>query len=1099
MEKFLKALFSMKMMVLAIIVFFLAIAIATFLESIFDIQTAKLYIYNAVWFEILLVFLALDLIANIIRYKMVRAEKIAMLSFHLSFIIILIGAGVTRYFGFEGLMLIREGQSVNFIYSGDPYLYYKLNDGKMQLQNAEKMYQSEVYPSHSTRVLKFPKHKNDIKMEVVRFQKNMVDSLVRSPKYKNDVLAIVTDGMKPNYLVKDSFILLNSEAGNPIPLSYDYEGTLPGIVITKKNDRFYVKSKFAMNSLPMAQMQQYRQSGENPPDSVFQKIATDTLVPFESGILYVVEGQQFVFKEHIRNAKLMMIKSPIKNAGQDLLDIKITDGNEIKLVQLSGGMSSIGEEIVFNFNGLTYQMSYGSTRIPLPFAIECKDFQLEKYPGSASPSSFASEVQIQDPEKNYFKDKRIFMNNVIDYRGFRFFQSSYDEDEKGTRLSVNHDYWGTNITYIGYLLMSIGMILSLFARSGRFADLIKKLKKIAERKKAHVAAILVFFTFGLNAQELNSNPNIETTNQAPTVQDDGHDHNSAENHEGHDHSQMESGEAQSFLPKEKYKGKLTVVSKEHAKKLENLIVQHYDGRFVPLQTVGTEVLNKLSRKDKYKDLSGVQVIIAIQMYFNEWIDEPIFYVSSKIKDSIHLDNYATLRDLVDDNGDFKWSKEYELAFRTKESLRDEFQKNIIKLMDHVQVLQMVLSWQYFKILPVEGDKLAAWHSPLEIDLEDKESLKAGITYINDLNTGMTKGDYSKADKSLEILKELQRKKGGDILPSQLKLDLEVSFNKMNIFKNSSYGYFTFGFILLLIWFIRIFTKPSISRDRTFDLLHKVFLFLIIFIFVYQGIGLGMRWFISGHVPWSDGYEAMIWISWVVILVGLFFSKRNKVIISVAAVLSFFILFVAGMNILDPEISPLQPVLKSYWLMIHVAIITASYAFLGIAFILGLLNLILYTARSKSNGTLLTLNINELTYISEMIMTIGLFMLTIGTFLGGVWANESWGRYWGWDPKETWALVSVLVYAMILHLRYIPGLQGKFLFNTMSFWGFSAILFTFFGVNFVLVGLHSYAQGDGLAKFPVWLIWTAVAFVIFTVWAAIQNKKYKNYISENSDF
>jgi ABC-type transport system involved in cytochrome c biogenesis permease subunit len=179
-------------------------------------------------------------------------------------------------------------------------------------------------------------------------------------------------------------------------------------------------------------------------------------------------------------------------------------------------------------------------------------------------------------------------------------------------------------------------------------------------------------------------------------------------------------------------------------------------------------------------------------------------------------------------------------------------------------------------------------------------------------------------------------------------------------------------------------------------------------------------------------------------------------------------------------------LKSYWLMIHVAIITSSYGFLGLACILGVFNMVLYIFRGSKNGKNVTRNINELTYVSEMTMTIGLFMLTIGTFLGGIWANESWGRYWGWDPKETWALVSVLVYAIILHFRFIPGLKGKFAFNMG---GYAAILFTFFGVNFILVGLHSYANGDGSVNLPP-SVWISVSlFLIVTIIAGIRNKKY----------
>jgi cytochrome c-type biogenesis protein CcsB len=225
------------------------------------------------------------------------------------------------------------------------------------------------------------------------------------------------------------------------------------------------------------------------------------------------------------------------------------------------------------------------------------------------------------------------------------------------------------------------------------------------------------------------------------------------------------------------------------------------------------------------------------------------------------------------------------------------------------------------------------------------------------------------------------------------------------------------------------------------------------------------------------------------IAGFIFSPKNQFIIVGTAILASMMVFVTEMNLLDPEVTPLQPVLKSYWLMIHVAIITGSYGFLGLSAILSLLNLFLYTFRNAKNGKVITLNINELTYVSEMTMTIGLFMLTIGTFLGGVWANESWGRYWGWDPKETWALVSVLVYAVILHLRYIPALRGKFVFNAVGFWGYSAILFTFFGVNFYLVGLHSYAQGDGLGKIPTWIIVTVCIAALFTVVAALRNRAY----------
>jgi cytochrome c-type biogenesis protein CcsB len=365
-----------------------------------------------------------------------------------------------------------------------------------------------------------------------------------------------------------------------------------------------------------------------------------------------------------------------------------------------------------------------------------------------------------------------------------------------------------------------------------------------------------------------------------------------------------------------------------------------------------------------------------------------------------------------------------------------------------------------------------------------------LRYLSLVNQAAQDNKYGQATDLLSQFKNMQRKVAKNIVPNETAVKMEVSYNKMNIFKNSYKSYLMLGLLMLILFFVRIFIRPSSSFIRISEIIRKSMLFLLIVIFVYHGVGLGMRWYISGHAPWSNGYEAVVFIAWVTMIAGFSFMRKNAVIIAGTAVLASLMIFVTEMNLLDPEITPLVPVLKSYWLMIHVAIITGSYGFLGLAAILGLLNLILYIFRTKNNGEVVTININELTYVSEMTMTIGLFMLTIGTFLGGIWANESWGRYWGWDPKETWALVSVLVYAVILHLRYIPALRGKFLFNLVSFWGYSSILFTFFGVNFFLVGLHSYAQGDGFAKLPNWVYITIGLFVLFTFLAWFRNRQYK---------
>lgn len=1076
MENFARAFFSMRYMALGMLLFLVAIAAATFFESAYDIQTAKIIIYNALWFEILLVYLGLNLIANIFRYNMIRREKIATLMFHLSFIVILIGAGITRYISFEGLMMIREGENSNFIFSSEPHIWLRVNDGKLQYTYSEKLFMSEVTNNDFSIDVDFPNHKTPIKIEYVSFQKKMIDSLVINDSIKGMALEIITDGMKSNYMTKGDFIM-----SGDVAISFEKKDAMPGVELFQKGGKIMIRSQQPMRYLPMSEMQNARQSGKEVSDSLYVVVPADSLVTFQTTTLYQIGGQQIVFKGVINHAKRMLLPSGKKNEGSDYLTLKVTDGSESKIIQLEGGMGAIPEHEVFSLNGLIYEMEYGSAKIELPFYIACRDFQLDRYPGTDSPSSFASEVTIIDEKKKYTREQRIFMNNVMDYGGFRFFQSSYDPDEKGTRLSVNHDWWGTNITYLGYLLMAIGMVLSLFAPAGRFRDLNDKLSKSRVKREELLKILIITFTFGFSS-----------LSYAQVNPHEGHNHAPGE---GHDHT------TQQAPPVEKRDPVFGIMSKEHSDEVASLLVQDFQGRIVPMHTMCVTLLRKIHRADKYEDYNAVQTIVSMHMYPDYWYDKKIVYVSSNLKESFGItSNYASIGDLLNDKNEFKLTREHELAHQKLESKRNEFDKNLIKLVDRYQVIQSFTAWSYMRLVPLKNDPGNTWYNPIDerVYKTDSVAFFTTLSYFKDLFVSANSNDYSKTNESLNKLKKMQRLVAADIVPSEKAVKIEVSYNKMNIFKNAYRSYILLGFVLLVIFFVKIFVKPSPGVNKAFSWISKIFTGLLVVIFTYHGAGLGMRWFISGHAPWSNGYEAVIFIAWVTMIAGFAFARKNPVVLAGTAILAAMMIFVTEMNLLDPEVTPLQPVLKSYWLMIHVAIITGSYGFLGLGAILGLINLNLYIFRNETNGKLVTMNINEITYISEMTITVGLFMLTIGTFLGGIWANESWGRYWGWDPKETWALVSVLVYAVILHLRYIPALRGKFLFNTVSLWGYSAILFTFFGVNFYLVGLHSYAQGEGLGKIPNGIIIAVVLFIAFTIIAAIRNKEYSKKLL-NSEF
>ena len=345
-----------------------------------------------------------------------------------------------------------------------------------------------------------------------------------------------------------------------------------------------------------------------------------------------------------------------------------------------------------------------------------------------------------------------------------------------------------------------------------------------------------------------------------------------------------------------------------------------------------------------------------------------------------------------------------------------------------------------KVFPIPDDSNNKWVSYPELGEVDygSEEMNTNIrnllpAYISALMKGKESGDYSSADKLLEGFKILQKKYSANIMPSDSKIKAELAYNKSNVFKNLEYSYFVFGALLFIFLMAQIFSDNKFVRGAVFSL--KI---IVILCFILHTGGLIARWYISGHAPWSDAYESIIYVSWATMLFGLIFGKKSDLTIAATAFVTAMLLWVSNLSFIDPAIGNLQPVLDSYWLMIHVAIIVASYGPFALGAILGIVSLLLMLFTTKNNKVKMDLNIKELTVINEMSLTVGLVMLTIGNFLGGMWANESWGRYWGWDPKETWALISIMVYAFIIHMRLVPGLRGRWFFNWIAILGLGSI-------------------------------------------------------------
>lgn len=1066
----------MEMMTLGLVIFLVAIARATFIESAHGTQASKAVIYNAKWFEWLMIYLAFSLVANILRYRMWVREKIAILAFHVSFIVIIIGAALTRYAGFEGIMLIREGEKSNIVYSADAFLQVLVHDGKKQFEANRQLIMADIANNDFSFTFQRPDEKGSIRVDYVNFIPNSVTKLEKGVENGVTILEIVTPGqmgMDTNYVKEGSLL---QEAG--FTLAFDYPNPPAGSVIVNKAENGYtIASPAPIQFMLMSD----QSSGVLPADST---------AGFYQGRLYTTMGQNFVFKAEHKRAKLVREKSPIKETGTDVLFVKISSGDKTEIVELEGGQGRIPVPSYFEFDGLNYKLAYGAMPVTTPFYVALRDFQLDRYPGSDSPSSFASEVTIMDDEKGVQFDRRIFMNTVMDYRGYRFFQSSYDPDELGTRLSVNQDTWGTNVTYLGYLLMSLAMIMTLFAPASRFRELNLKIAGIHKKKSTLIIWIALF---GFTLPSLGQ----------------GHDHAHDHDHTDHVHMDVETDSVETdfnpFQPRELTpeeqarldKINTTPIGIAHAQKLETLVIQDYEGRMKPFQTVALEVIRKIHRKDTYNGLTATQVFMDMHLNPDYWMTQPIIAVSNQgIREKLAIrEKHASFRDFFDPiTGAYLLENEVAKSNQKPANKQSEYDKQMIKVNERLQILNITFSFQFLRIIPIVNDSNNTWYHPLDMTVPKSEgdSLVRSMfsRYMSALIVGKETGGFDAADELLDVLKLYQRTVGQEVIPSETKIETEIRYNNMNIFQRLSTGYLLVGLALLFIFFVRVFTSSS-SWTRIPNL---ILISLMVLAFVLHALGLGMRWYISGHAPWSNGYEALVFISWITVLAGLIFSKKSTVTLGATAILTFFMLFVAHMNQLDPEITNLVPVLQSYWLMIHVAIITGSYGFLGLGGILAIVALVLFITRTQRNGKKLTLHINEISYIIELSITIGLFMLAIGTFLGGVWANESWGRYWGWDPKETWALVSILVYAVLLHLRFIPKANSKLVFNSVAMWAYGAILFTFFGVNFFLVGLHSYAEGEADTMWPTWVIYTIIGFAVFNIIAIYRGIHYKKHSS-----
>ncbi len=1054
MKRIFNYFLSSKATIILLVIIGVAMAIATYIEDKYDTVTARTLVYNTRWFELIFILLAINLFGHIKAYHLFSRKRIGGLVFHLSFLLLIIGAGITRYFGFEGSMHIRKGEASNVVFSSDPYLTITYSDRTYDFPinigavNNNKFHVS--IPSDA---------KGNIEIQYKEIITNAVEQIEENVPGGMDMLelSVATNMGLQRVLLKKGEI---KDLGKN-KISYLTKAP-EAINIAEIDGKLSIISP---NDMLTSNMEQ----------TDIDSLKQDSIALFKEKYIYNTHGTAFLFSKHFKSAIIKLVpatKEPegmgAQNNGVEAVILDINISGKTYQAGVANNTGNAYDYQDFNFADTHLKIGFGNKPVELPFSLILKDFILEKYPGSESPSSYKSEVELVDNRSSLREDHSIYMNHVLDYDHYRFFQSSYDNDQQGTILSVNHDFWGTLVSYLGYTLLGIGFLIALFSKNSRFHSVIRQLNESIRKRKSLTLTFVL--ALGLSTHSFSQ----ETTNG--------------------------------------------VVDAKHAEKVSQLLCPTFDGRLAPVHTLAIDVVHKMSKRENLNiegkgKLNAMQIFIGMIIEPEFWQKQKIIYIPQQsIRDLIGIDSeYASFLDFFDARNGYKLEKQIAETFRKKQNEKNKFDKELLKVDERVNIFNMIINGSILKIFPLQDSKEGKW-----ISWDDKAAmipLTGSICVINQdlhlkslsynfimqeyvfsvLNATKT-NDYSRADKIVGYISDIQKQfSDPNQIPSESKIKMEIFYNKADIFILLKNLFSVLSILLLIIGFIDI-TKANKSKIISYS--YKVLSIILILGFLYHSLGMALRWYITGHAPWSNGYEALILVAWGALLAGFCFARYLKLILGATTLLAFLVLMTASHSSYDPQLTNLQPVLKSYWLIIHVATLTISYGFLGLGFILAIMNLFIYLIKNKNNFENLELVISIITNVIEMLLIIGLVLATLGTFLGAVWANESWGKYWGWDAKETWALIIVITYSIVIHMRFIPKLNGKFAFNVASVLGFSSVLMTFIGVNYYLSkGMHSYGAGD-TPIFPLWA-WGTI-FAIFALIIAAGFKEKNNNIDPSKN-
>ena len=637
----------------------------------------------------------------------------------------------------------------------------------------------------------------------------------------------------------------------------------------------------------------------------------------------------------------------------------------------------------------------------LPFSLCLQKFEAKMHDGTNAVADYSSKFTVIDGDDK--SEGEVSMNNIYSHRSYRLYQSSYDEDGKGSVLAINADPYGIPVTYTGYALLFISLVWMLFDPKGGYRKL---LKSPLLKKGALITALIL------------SMDNIQTL-----------------------HAESATGNLQN-----------AVLPKETAEKFGELHIL-YNDRICPVQTFALDFCKKIYGARSYQGLTAEQVLSGWVFYGNTWANEPFIKIKSgEMKTAMNLPDYASLNTFFNrEMGGYTIGQYVQEYYNGQQ---DKFHQQAADIDGKIQIIMELREGISLKVLPYTFTKnvkatkdhsfikagTTTWFSPVDKLPQAVEHQHA--LYIRNvfslLNGDVKAGNTSRVNEFFVKMKKYQEVSSGNSLPTNIQYKAERINNAFPFATILFMANLTLGFIALF------YTIYRMTKKREVKVLDIALPILLVVSFLALTFGLVLRWIISGNVPMSNGYESMLTVAWFVMLIAIFMQFRIRLVMVFGFLLSGFFLLVSHINQMDPAIGQMMPVLNSPLLSMHVSIIMMSYALLSLTFICGIMGICM-----RSHG-------EELQALSRVFLYPALTCMGFGIFIGAIWANVSWGNYWSWDSKETWALITFMIYAVVVHTQSLPVFRKPLVYHIYITLAFLSIAMTYFGVNYFLTGMHSYA-------------------------------------------